>query len=87
DTGYVAVRKSAYETDVMKQYTQDFPLAVVARDQLEHAHAELSTHNNGRVSKALSDQVQAALTGTIDPAGALKKAQEEANKALEPFNK
>lgn len=87
DTGYVAVRKSAYETDVMKQYTQDFPLAVVARDQLEHGHAELSTHNNGRVSKALSDQVQAALTGTIDPAGALKKAQEEANKALEPFNK
>lgn len=87
DTGYVAVRKSAYETDVMKTYTQDFPQAVVARDQLEHAHAELSTHNNGRVSKALSDQIQAALTGTLDPASALKKAQDEANKALEPFNK
>ncbi|MFR6947675.1 ABC transporter substrate-binding protein, partial [Streptococcus pneumoniae] len=43
DTGYVAPRKSAYETDVMKQYVKDFPYATVARDQLEYADAELST--------------------------------------------
>ncbi|MCU6339481.1 ABC transporter substrate-binding protein, partial [Enterobacter quasiroggenkampii] len=76
-----------YDTDVMKKYTAEFPQAVVARDQLEHAYAELSTHNNGKVSKALTDQVQAVLTGTTDPASALKKAQEEADRALKPFNK
>ncbi|MCI3922334.1 ABC transporter substrate-binding protein [Paenibacillus sp. TRM 82003] len=85
DTGYVAVRKSAYETDIMKKYTEEFPQALVARDQLQFANAELSTHDNGKVTKALSDQLQAALTGSTDPASALKKAQEEADKALALF--
>lgn len=87
DTGYVAVRKSAYETDVMKKYAADFPQALVARDQLQYADAELSTHNNGKVMKILNDQVQAVMTGSQQPAEALKKAQEEADKALAPFNK
>jgi sn-glycerol 3-phosphate transport system substrate-binding protein len=87
DTGYVAVKKSAYETELMKGYAADFPQALVARDQLEYAAAELSTHNNGKVTKALSDQVQAVLTGTMSAADALAKAQEEADKALAPFNK
>jgi sn-glycerol 3-phosphate transport system substrate-binding protein len=87
DTGYVAVKKSAYETERMKKYAADFPAALVARDQLQYAAAELSTHNNGKVMKVLSDQVQAALTGTLKPEEALKKAQEEADKALAAFNK
>lgn len=87
DTGYVAVKKSAYETERMKKYAAEFPQALVARDQLQYASAELSTHNNGKVTKALSDQVQAVLTGSLQPAEALKKAQEEADKALAPFNK
>jgi len=87
DTGYVATRKSAYETDRMKKYVEEFKAATVARDQLEYAHAELSTHNNGRVTKALNDSLQSAITGQSDPAAALKKAQEEADKALAPFNK
>ncbi|MEY9096198.1 ABC transporter substrate-binding protein [Paenibacillus sp. RC84] len=87
ETGYVGVRKSAYETDVMKKYVAEFPPALVARDQLQYAAAELSTHNNGKVSKALSDQLQAVLTSAAEPAAALKKAQEEADKALAPFNK
>ncbi|RKN70122.1 ABC transporter substrate-binding protein [Paenibacillus ginsengarvi] len=87
DTGYVAVKKSAYETERMKKYAADFPQALVARDQLQYAAAELSTHNNGKVTKAISDQVQAVLTGGASPAEALKKAQEEADKALAAFNK
>ncbi|MEK8127574.1 ABC transporter substrate-binding protein [Paenibacillus filicis] len=87
DTGYVAVKKSAYETETMKKYAADFPAALVARDQLQYAAAELSTHNNGKVMKALSDQVQAVLAGSTSPEDALKKAQEEADKALAPFNK
>ncbi|GAA3399998.1 ABC transporter substrate-binding protein [Paenibacillus hodogayensis] len=87
DTGYVAVKKSAYETERMKKYVAEFPQALVARDQLQYASAELSTHNNGKVTKAISDQVQAVLTDGATPAEALKKAQEEADKALAPFNK
>jgi sn-glycerol 3-phosphate transport system substrate-binding protein len=83
----VAVKKSAYETDTMKKYAAEFPAALVARDQLQYAAAELSTHNNGKVVKALSDQVQAVLIGSLPPAEALQKAQEEADKALAPFNK
>ena len=42
---------------------QEFPPAAVARDHLEHATAELSTHEAGRVRKFLDDAIQAALTG------------------------
>ncbi|MNB75720.1 sn-glycerol-3-phosphate-binding periplasmic protein UgpB precursor [compost metagenome] len=87
DTGYVAVRKSAYETDQMKKYAEEFPAALVARDQLQYAAAELSTHNNGKVMKILSDSIQAALTGDLTPTEALKKAQGEADQALASFNK
>ena len=37
----------------MKQYVAGFPAAAVARDQLQYAVAELSTHDNQRVTKAL----------------------------------
>lgn len=87
DTGYVATRKSAYDIDEMKQYTKDFPQAAVARDQLQFGHAEMSTHNNGKVTKALNDSLQSVITGQAEPAAALAKAQEEADKVLAPFNK
>ena len=63
-TGYVAVRPDAWDTPTMKKYVADFPAAAVARDQLKYAVAELSTHDNQRVTKALNDGLQAALTGT-----------------------
>ncbi|CAG7635207.1 sn-glycerol-3-phosphate-binding periplasmic protein UgpB [Paenibacillus solanacearum] len=85
DTGYVAVRKSAYETESMKQYIRAFPAALVGRQQLHYAQAELSTHNNDRVTKALSDGIQRALTGKAAPEEALRTAQEEADRALAPF--
>jgi sn-glycerol 3-phosphate transport system substrate-binding protein len=87
NTGYVAVRGDAYETPAMKAYTADFPAALVARDQLPHAVAELSTHENQRVTKALNDGLQAALTGTKPAAQAMKDAQAEAERILKPFRK
>jgi len=82
DTGYVAVRKDAFETAVLKKYVADFPAAAVARDQLEFAVAELSTHENQRVTKALNDGLQAALNGTKTPEQGLKDAQAEAERIL-----
>jgi sn-glycerol 3-phosphate transport system substrate-binding protein len=85
DTGYVAVRPDAWDTPVMKQYVQGFPPAAVARDQLQYAKAELSTHDNQRVTKALNDGLQAALTGTKTPEQAMKDAQREADRILRAY--
>ena len=38
----------------------------MARDQLQYAVAELSTHENQRVTKALNDGLQAALEWSYD---------------------
>jgi sn-glycerol 3-phosphate transport system substrate-binding protein len=81
-TGYIAVRPDAWETPAMKKYVADFPAAAVARDQLKYAVAELSTHDNQRVTKALNDGIQAALAGTKTPEEAMKNAQQEAARIL-----
>ena len=59
--------------------------AAVARDQLPYAKAELSTHDNQRVTKALNDGLQAALTGSKPADQAMKDAQREADRLLKPF--
>jgi sn-glycerol 3-phosphate transport system substrate-binding protein len=85
DTGYVAVRADAWSTPAMKTYVDGFPAAAVARDQLPFAKAELSTHDNQRVTKALNDGLQAALTGTKTPEQAMKDAQRESERLLRSY--
>lgn len=85
DTGYVAVTPAAWDTPAMKKYAANFPPAIVARDQLPHAVAELSTHDNQRVTKALNDGLQAALTGAKTPEQAMKDAQREADRLLRSY--
>src|SRR5262249_41121854 len=87
DTGYVAVRPDAWQTPAMKKYVEGFPAAAVARDQLQYAVAELSTHENQRVTKALNDGLQAALTGAKTPAQAMKDAQAEADRIPRPYRR
>ena len=71
----------------MKKYVAEFPPAAVARDQLQFAVAELSTHDNQRVTKALNDGLQAALTGSKPPEQAMKDAQREADRLLKSYRK
>ena len=85
DTGYVAVRADAWETPIMKQYVAGFPAAAVARDQLPYAKAELSTHDNQRVTQALNNGLQAALTGAKTPEQAMKDAQRESERLLRSY--
>ncbi len=47
--------------------------------------AEFSTHDNQRVTKALNDGLQAALTGTKAPAQAMQDAQREADRILRAY--
>lgn len=84
-TGYVAVTPAAWDTPEMKKYLAEFPAPTVARDQLQYAVAELSTHENQRVTKALNDGLQAALTGAKTPEQAMRDAQREAERILRPY--
>jgi sn-glycerol 3-phosphate transport system substrate-binding protein len=87
DTGYVATRPDAWDTQGMLKYVADFPAAAVARDQLQYAVAELSTHDNQRVTQALNDGLQAALLGRKAPDAALTEAQATASRLLRPFHR
>ncbi|HEX3399877.1 MAG TPA: ABC transporter substrate-binding protein [Acetobacteraceae bacterium] len=87
DTGYVATNPRAWDTPAMRKYVADFPAASVARDQLQYAVAELSTHDNQRVTQALNDGLQAALLGRKAPDAALTEAQATAARLLRPFHR
>ena len=84
-TGYMGVGPGAYETATLKAYIKEFPPAAVARDQLEHATAELSTHEAGRVRKYLDDAIQAALTGQMSAKEAMTDAQKQAKSTLRRY--
>ena len=85
DTGYVAVNEAAWETDRMKKYVEEVPTALVARDQLEVAVAEFSTHDNQRVTRVLNDNIQAVLTNSKTAEEAMKDAQREATRLLRSY--
>ncbi|KGK41353.1 ABC transporter substrate-binding protein [Nitrincola sp. A-D6] len=84
-TGYMGVSPASYETDALQQYVQDFPPAAVARDQLDYATAELSTHESGRVRKLLDDAIQSVLTGQQNAQEALDSAQNQAQRILSRY--
>jgi sn-glycerol 3-phosphate transport system substrate-binding protein len=69
----------------MAAYVKDFPAAAVARDQLKDAKAELSTHDNQRVTKTLDDALQAILTSDQDAKAALDQAQQQATGILRRY--
>ncbi len=85
NTGYIASRKSAYDTQLMKDYIAQTPQAAVGRDFLKYAKAELATHNNAQVQKILGDAVQSVLTGKADAKTALDNAQKQADALLAQF--
>jgi sn-glycerol 3-phosphate transport system substrate-binding protein len=85
DSGYVATRKSAFDTAVLKNYAQQNPQVLVARDQLQYAQNELGTHQMAEVQQILSDAIQAALTGQDSVQGSLDKAQAKADKILSQY--
>ncbi|GEN30113.1 sn-glycerol 3-phosphate transport system substrate-binding protein [Cerasibacillus quisquiliarum] len=84
DTGYIATRQSSYETPELKEYTESFPQALTAMEQLEHAHKEISVYEQGKIIKILQDAIQAAINGD-DVSEALDKAQEQAEELLKPY--
>ena len=85
DTGYVATRPSAYDTERMQEYAKEFPYCLVARDQLEYGYAELSTYNQAEVQKAIDDAISYLMTDQQDVESALATAQQTADGILQAY--
>ena len=84
-SGYIATRKSAYETPVMKDFVQKHPEYLVARDELKDAGPEFATHNDGKVVKDFSDEIMAVVSGQKKADAAMKDAQKKAEHDLQGF--
>lgn len=86
-TGYIATSPAAYETPLLKDYIAKFPAANVARTFLPAATGELSVHENQRVYKVLTDNIQACLGGGKTPAQAMADTQSDADRILRPYKR
>ena len=85
NTGYIANRTAAFDTDAMHAYVADVPQALAARDALEYAGAELATQNLGQVRGIFHDYLQRAINGEMSAEEAMAAAQAEADAALVDF--
>ncbi len=86
-TGYIATSPAAYETPALKNYIAQYPAANIARTFLPVATGELSVHDNQRVYKALTDNIQACLNRDKTPAQAMADAQSETDRILKPYKR
>lgn len=85
NTGYIAHRYSAYDTDAMVAYVADVPQALDTRDALQYAGAELAVQNLGQVRGIFHDYIQRAINGEMSAADAMAAAQVEADAALADY--
>ena len=83
DSGYIAPRDAAWETDPLKTYSTDVPQASTARLQLEYALKEFPSTMEGPEMKQITVQaVEAIYTGELTPAEALQQVQARADELL-----
>ncbi len=84
-TGYIASRQSAYDTQAMQDYVAQTPQALATRDALQYAGRELSVQNLGEVRNIFHNYLQQAYNGEMTPEEAMAAAQAEAEAALADF--
>lgn len=84
-TGYVAPRADTWETPIMKEYAENLPQALVARDQIEFANREFATFQRGKVTQYLVEAIESTLGGEANAAEALAEAQKKADAVLNDY--
>jgi sn-glycerol 3-phosphate transport system substrate-binding protein len=82
DSGYVAPRKSSWDTPLMKDYVAKYPQAITARDQLPYALAELPVKNIIEVKRAIKTALETALTTNQPVAQVLAEGQKRVDEIL-----
>lgn len=83
-SGYVAPRMDAWDTPTLQDYVKQFPEVTVARDQLDRAVGELSTHRRGQIEDTINDTVGAVMNGA-DVQTAADRGQRQADNILREF--
>lgn len=87
-SGYVPVRKDAFNVAEMKQYVARYPQALVARDQLQYARREEPASHEGRqISQLITVMLESVLAGNEKPSDALNGVQNQIDTVLAPFAK
>lgn len=81
-SGYIAVRRSAYEVPAMKEFVTKNPEYLVAREQLRYAYGKIMAPNFQRLREILKRALDDATGGRVAPEVALRRAQQEAEQAL-----
>jgi len=81
-TGYLAVRKSAWETPEMQQYLTEVPQAKVAMEQSQYSGAFLQVPAYSRARDVLKSAIDRTLAGEIAPQAALEGATTEVNREI-----
>ncbi len=83
DTGYVATRPDAFETERMKNYLAEFPQLETCRTELSYAVCETPvTHDGAHIVQIMTDAWVGILTGKTTVEEGLAAAQAEADKSL-----
>lgn len=85
DTGYVATRYSAMETQTFKNYLEIRPQAAIGMEALKYAAPELTVFDCAKIWRIFNDYVQAAIIGEMSPTDAMNAAQQEATSALQRY--
>jgi sn-glycerol 3-phosphate transport system substrate-binding protein len=62
-SGYIAVNKKAYDTELMQAALKETPQYAVARDQLVYSHAQMMSENIDKVRQVLNDNLNALVAG------------------------
>jgi len=86
-TGYIPVRKDAFETEALKEFAEGFPYILVARDQLDVARREMAFHSNSQIREVFLTTLQNILDERVSISAGLKQLQEEVEMILAPYKK
>jgi sn-glycerol 3-phosphate transport system substrate-binding protein len=87
DSGYVAARRSSWSLPLIQEYVRKWPQALVAREQLAYAKAELPVYNLQQVKDIIAQAEQEVVLGRKEVRQATREAQAKVNEALRPFCK
>lgn len=86
-TGYIAPRNAAWDTQIMKDALKTLPQLAQAKDGLKYAAAELTSHERLKVYTAFNTRLQDIVTGKSDPKTAMDAAQGDTEKILAKWKK
>lgn len=86
NTGYIAVRESALDTEDFKAYAEQNPQSMVPLQQASHASAPFMDPTGGKITDALTIAADKVQISNIPAADALKEAQETAQRELDLVN-